>query len=162
MRISTILKMKIHIKQILHESFADYKKCSILICGCTCTWKCGKNLCQNSSLALSPTIEVDVEKIVEEYMKNDLTSAIVFGGLEWMDQFLELLELIEEFRKKTDDDIIVYTGYNKTEIEEKIILLKKHKNIIVKFGRYVPGQQVHFDEVLGVYLSSKNQYGEKL
>ena len=69
----------------------------------------GKNLCQNSSLAKSPTKEVDVEKIVEEYLKNDLTSAIVFGGLEWMDQFLELLELIEAFREKTMDDIVVYT-----------------------------------------------------
>lgn len=70
--------MKIHIKQILPESFADYKKCAMLICGCTCTWKCGKELCQNSELALSPTKEIDVEKIVEDYMKNSLTSAIVF------------------------------------------------------------------------------------
>ena len=101
--------MKIHIKSILHESFSDYKKCSMLICGCKCTWKCGKELCQNSPLAKSPTKEIDVEKIVEEYMKNDLTSAIVFGGLEWMDQFLELLECIEAFRKKTNDDIVIYT-----------------------------------------------------
>ena len=86
-------------------------------------------------------------------MKNDLTSAIVFGGLEWMDQFLELLECIEAFRKKTMDDIIVYTGYDKEEIEEKIILLKKYKNIVVKFGRYVPGQQPHYDKVLRRILS---------
>ena len=38
----------------------------------------GKDLCQNSPLAKTPIIEVDIEKIVEEYMKNDLTSAIVF------------------------------------------------------------------------------------
>ena len=71
--------MKIHIKQILYESFSDYKKCSMLICGCTCTWKCGKELCQNSPLALSPIKEINVEKIVDDYMKNSLTSAIVFG-----------------------------------------------------------------------------------
>lgn len=71
--------MKIHIKSILNESFADYKKCSMVIAGCTCTWKCGKELCQNSKLALSPIIEIDDGKIVEEYLKNDLTSAIVFG-----------------------------------------------------------------------------------
>ena len=81
-------------------------------------------------------------------MKNDLTSAIVFGGLEWMDQFLELLECIEAFREKTMDDIIVYTGYDKTEIEEKIILLKKYSNIIVKFGRFIPNQKPHYDKVL--------------
>lgn len=38
----------------------------------------GKELCQNSPLVKTPTKEIDVEKIVEEYMKNDLTSAIVF------------------------------------------------------------------------------------
>ena len=120
----------------------------MLICGCKCTWKCGKELCQNSQLALSPIKEIEVQKIVEEYLKNDLTSAIVFGGLEWMDQFLELLECIEAFREKTDDDIVIYTGYDKNEIEEHIITLKKFKNIIVKFGRFIPNQKPHFDKVL--------------
>ena len=122
----------------------------------------GKELCQNSPLVKTPTIEVEIEKIVEEYMKNDLTSAIVFGGLEWFDQFLELLECIEAFREKTDDDIIVYTGYDKNEIEEHLMTLKKYKNIIVKFGRFITNQEKHYDEVLGVYLASNNQYGEKL
>ena len=147
--------MKIHIKHILHESFADYKKCSMLICGCTCTWKCGKNLCQNSKLALSPTKEIQIQKIVEEYLKNDLTSAIVFAGLEWMDQSLELLECIEAFREKTMDDIVIYTGYDKNEIEEHIMILKKYKNIIVKFGRYVGGQQPHYDKVLRSIFSKR-------
>lgn len=38
----------------------------------------GKELCQNSPLAKTPTKEIEIEKIVEEYMKNSLTSAIVF------------------------------------------------------------------------------------
>ena len=134
----------------------------MLICGCKCTWKCGKELCQNSPLAKAPTKEIDVEKIVEEYLKNDLTSAIVFGGLEWMDEFLELLECIEAFREKTDDDIVIYTGYDKNEIEEHIITLKKFKNIIVKFGRFIPNQKQHYDEVLGVLLASNNQFAAKI
>ena len=69
----------------------------------------GKELCQNSQLALSPIKEIEVQKIVEEYLKNDLTSAIVFGGLEWMDQFFELIECVHVFREKTDDDIVIYT-----------------------------------------------------
>ena len=77
--------------------------------GSKCTFKCGENLCQNSKLALSPTKEIDVEKIVDNYLKNELTSAIVFGGLEWMDQYLELLECIEAFREKTLNDIVIYT-----------------------------------------------------
>ena len=108
----------------------------------------GKELCQNSPLAKTTTKEIDVEKIVEEYMKNELTSAIVFGGLEWMDQFLELLECIEAFRENTLDDIIIYTGYYKEEIPEHLMILKKFKNIIIKYGRYIPEQQPHFDKVL--------------
>ena len=61
-----------------------------------------------------------------------------------------------------NDDIIIYTGYDKNEIEDQIMILKKYKNIIVKFGRYVPGQQAHFDKVLGVELASDNQYAEKI
>ena len=81
-------------------------------------------------------------------MKNELTSAIVFGGLEFMDQFLELIECVHAFREKTDDDIVVYTGYDKEEIPEHLMTLKKYKNIIVKFGRYIPNQKKHFDKIL--------------
>ena len=41
-------------------------------------------------------------------------------------------------------------------------LLKQYKNIYIKFGRYVPNQNEHYDEVLGVKLVSDNQYGEKI
>ena len=122
----------------------------------------GKELCQNSPLAKTPTKEIEVEKIVEDYMKNSLTSAIVFGGLEWFDQYLELLQCVDASREKTNDDIVVYTGYDKTEIEEHLMILKKFKNIIVKFGRYIPNQKPHYDPVLGVYLASNNQFAEKI
>ena len=65
-----------------------------------------------------------------------------------MDQFLELLECIEALREKTMDDIVVYTGYNKEEIEEHLMTFKKYKNIIVKFGRFIPNQKPHYDKVL--------------
>ena len=72
------------------------------------------------------------------------------------------MECIHAFREKTDDDIVVYTGYNKEEIPEHLMILKKYKNIIMKYGRYIPNKEKHFDEVLGVYLASDNQYGEKI
>lgn len=53
-------------------------------------------------------------------------------------------------------------GYDRNEIEEHIMILKKYKNIIVKFGRYIPNQKKHFDPVLGVELASDNQHAEKL
>lgn len=45
---------------------------------------------------------------------------------------------------------------------DKFHVLSEYKNIVVKFGRYIPGQEKHYDEVLGVYLASDNQYAEKI
>lgn len=122
----------------------------------------GKELCQNSPLAKTPTKEIEIEKIVEDYLKNELTSAIVFGGLEWMDQFLELIECIEAFRKKTNDDIIVYTGYDKNEIPEHLMTLKKYKNIIMKFGRFIPNQKPHYDKILRSFTSFRQPVWRKI
>lgn len=62
----------------------------------------------------------------------------------------------------TQDDIVIYTGYYKEEIEEYIDELKMFPNLIVKFGRYIPNHEKHFDEVLGIYLASDNQYAERI
>ena len=56
----------------------------------------------------------------------------------------------------------IYTGYYPEEIQDELKQLQKYKNIIIKFGRFIPGQEPHYDEVLGVYLASDNQYGEVL
>lgn len=78
------------IKAIVDENFQDYKETSMFIATATCTWKCGKELCQNSPLALSPVIEVRDCEIVQRYLVNPLTTAIVVGGLEPFDQVREL------------------------------------------------------------------------
>ena len=36
----------------------------------------------------------------------------------------------------------------------------KWENIIIKFGRYIPNQEKHYDDVLGIELASDNQYAE--
>lgn len=152
------------IKQILFEDFIQYKKCSMFIGTAFCDWKCCKEancaICQNLPLANAPIIDIDNTKLVAAYMNNPLTEAVVFGGLEPMDQFDELVELINEFRKQTKDPVIIYTGYNKEEISEKIQILKKIPNIIAKFGRFIPNRESHFDKVLGVYLANQEQYAE--
>ena len=38
--------------------------------------------------------------------------------------------------------------------------LELYENIIVKFGRYVPNQLPHYDNVLGIKLASDNQYAK--
>jgi hypothetical protein len=41
-------------------------------------------------------------------------------------------------------------------------MLWDYKNIIIKYGRYIPNQTPHYDEVLGVYLASDNQYAVRI
>ena len=154
------------IKQLIDEDFSNYKKASMLIGFPKCNWKCekecGMRVCQNSALATAKDISIRSDKIVERYMDNPITSAIVCGGLEPMDSWEDLSRLIICIRQQTNDDIVIYTGYNPEEISYAIRWLQMFPNIIVKFGRFVPGEERHYDEVLGVYLASNNQYAEKI
>ena len=156
------------VKQIIDEDFVNYKKPSMFIAFPSCTWKCekecGKRVCQNSALATAPNIEVLPDEIAVRYVDNSLTKAIVIAGLEPLDNYEELVELIHIIRikHKCDDDIVVYTGYNRAEIEQKLSIIKKFKNIIIKFGRYIPDQNSHYDDTLGVTLASDNQYAERI
>jgi len=154
------------IKQLIDEDFVNYKLPSLFIAFPKCTFKCdkeyGKRVCQNSILATSPNINININDLVKRYLNNSITNAIVIGGLEPFDNFDDLLTLISKFRKYTDDDIVIYTGYYKNEIENQINQLKKFKNIIIKFGRYIPNQKPHYDKTLGVNLASDNQYAEKI
>lgn len=150
---------------IIDEDFVNYKKASMYIAFPNCTFKCGKDLCQNSPLAKQERVEISYESIVRRYLKNNYTNAIVFAGLEPFDSYIDVELLISEFRIYTEDDIVIYTGYNKDEIEKEIIYFRdicNYKNIIVKFGRYIPNQEPHYDEVLGVKLASDNQYAERI
>ena len=154
------------VKNIIFEDFVNYKKPSMLIgfpkCSFKCEKECGSQVCQNSKLAKSPDIEISYDNIINRYLKNNISEAIVCGGLEPFDSWRDLLLLINAFRLYVDDDIVIYTGYNKEEIKEKIHQLKQYPNIIIKFGRFIPNQPHHIDEILGVELASPNQYAEKI
>ena len=155
------------IKQIIDEDFVNYKESSMFIVFSTCTLKCEKEcgikgMCQNTQLANTTEIEYDDDQLIQRYVDNQITKAIVFGGLEPFDRFDEMFEFIEKFRQVDNSTIAIYTGYYKDEIVDKIRLLKQFPNIIVKFGRFIPNQQPHYDEVLGINLASDNQYAEKI
>lgn len=155
------------IKGIRDEDFTQYKKPSMFVIFPYCDFKCdkdsGKKICQNSHLATSKSIEVTEFSIVERYLKNPITQAIVIGGLEPFDSYMELMRLVSLFRTETQDDIVIYTGYEKKEIENNMLrYLSIYRNIIVKFGRFVPDKESHYDEVLGVNLASPNQYAERI
>lgn len=159
------------IKDIIDEDFVNYKKPSMVIafpyCSFKCDKECGRAVCQNSPLANEPNIEISYDDLIERYLNNGITSAIVCQGLEPLDSDspFDIMALLTFLRKKynLDDDFVIYTGYNKDEIEDWIIdSLKNFGNVIIKYGRYIPNQEPHYDEVLGVNLASDNQYAERL
>lgn len=132
----------------------------------TCSWKCdrecGMQVCQNSALASVPIKNIDFKTIVNRYINNPITSSVVCGGLEPFDTWDDLYWLVTHLRMSTQDDIVIYTGYYKEEIEVYIDELKVFPNIIIKFGRYIPNREKHFDKVLEVCLASDNQYAERI
>ena len=146
------------------EDFSNYKLPSMFIIFPMCDWKCdkecGKRVCQNSTLAETPIKDIDVNILIEKYLNNPISKAVVCGGLEPLDSWSDLLLFIEKFRTKSQDDVVIYTGYYKEEITDKIDILKRYDNIILKLGRFIPGHRSHYDEVLGIYLASDNQYAE--
>jgi len=156
------------LKNIIDEDFQDYKKPSMMLATCFCDWKClvekdlDIHICQNSELAHQDNIEVSVDKIINRYLSNPITQAIVIAGLEPIKQLLEILFFIYQFRKKCNDDVVIYTGYYPEEIIEEVEMLKKYNNIFIKFGRYIPNSNGIWDEVLGVYLVSQNQFAIKI
>ena len=156
------------LKGLRDEDFTQYKKPSMFVIFPSCSFKCCKEgnfpleTCQNCELVKAKSIEMSSKQLVDRYISNPITSALTCGGMEPFDSWEDLKDLIKEFRNKTNDDCIIYTGFYPEEIQDKIEWLKHFDNVIIKFGRYQPNQTSHFDETLGIQLSSPNQYARKI
>lgn len=160
------------LKGIQDEVVGDYKKTAMQLVFPKCSFKCdienGCKMCQNSSLAHAPDVIISVEDLVKRYLSNPLTHAVVLGGLEPFDTFDTMLLFIRMLREnyECNDDIVIYTGYTEQEINLSFSAvyhqLRSYPNIIIKFGRFRPGQEPHYDEVLGIKLISDNQYAKKV
>lgn len=145
-----------------------YKKPSMHLGFPVCDFKCdreyGSPICQNSKLARSNNILISVNDVIKRYIDNPITRAVVIGGLEPFDSLCMLVKFIEKFRENSNDDIVIYTGYYHHEIDSIIDTLIElgFKNIIIKFGRYIPNDKPIFSDVLGVELASSNQYAKMI
>lgn len=161
------------VKGIDECDFVNYKKPSMFIAFPQCSFKCGRANCQNSELALAPDIEISKEEICERYITNPITEAFVFGGLDPVDTFMDMISLIDCIRNKYNimDDIVIYTGYTEAEMQKGLFskdpevgahnfkcMIHTYPNIIIKYGRYIPNEGKHFDKELGIELVSNNQY----
>lgn len=134
-----------------------------------CSFKCDKEngclMCQNSSLVHEPTHNVSARALIERYISNPISKAVVFGGLEPFDTSAELERFIKilRYNYRNNNDVVIYTGYTEEELTanpyyERIL---NYGNIIIKYGRFRPNQTPHYDEILGVNLASDNQYARR-
>ena len=159
------------VRKLLTERFQDYKVPSMYLGTCFCDWKCCPDkpyVCQNNPIANLPVTDIPDDEILDTYLSDPITEAIIIAGLEPLLQIREVCNLI---RRAVERDIrttfVIYTGYTVCEArrigffdELKTTGYGNGVNIVVKYGRYVPNQQPHFDETLGVELASDNQYAE--
>ena len=158
------------LKGIIDEDFVNYKKPAMVLefpkCNFKCDKECGMQVCQNSALASAPIISTTYASIYHRYANNPITQAIVMQGLEPFDSINDVIGFIQYVRKfeQCNDDIVIYTGYKEEELELTLNAFKifNFPNIIIKFDRYIPNQQPHYDEVLGIKLASDNQYAKKI
>lgn len=155
--------------------FNDYKKISLYLpIGISCTGKCMYEIekqcgyikpewrCQNEILYHKQPVILQIDDIINYYKENVLLEAIIMSGLEPFDNFSDCLGFINKFRQVSEDDICIYSGYYPEEIQGYIDILKQFKNIIIKFGRFIPDSDKRYDDVLGVWLASDNQYAERI
>ncbi len=159
------------VRKLLTERFQDYKVPSMYLASCFCDWKCCPDkpyVCQNNPIANLPVTDIPNDEILDTYLSDPITEAIIIAGLEPLLQANEVCSLI---RRAVERDIrttfVIYTGYTVCEARDigffdelKATGYGKDVQVIIKYGRYVPEQQPHFDEVLGVDLASDNQYAE--
>ena len=149
------------------EDTANYKKISMFIGTPYCSGKCWRELgldssiCQNDRLRDGNKLCIYINDLIELYDNHPLCEAVVFGGMEPLDSVEDLNTFVMNFRHRHLDPIVIYTGYTEKEAQEKLKYILLHENIVVKYGRYIPDQPRHYDEVLGVRLASPNQYAKK-
>lgn len=154
------------LKGLIDYDICNYKKPAMFLifpyCSFKCDKECGVSVCQNSALAREPVISVNIADIIQRYLNNPLTHAVVCGGLEPFDSKDDLYVFMDRFRRRSMDPIIIYTGYTEEELQDEMPILQDFDNIIVKFGRFIPNSPHIYDAILGVELASDNQYAKHI
>lgn len=109
--------MAIRYKEIIHERVEDAPFIGALICGISCSRGCTD--CINQHLKDKYYVRCDSGAIINRIKKNPINEGIIFAGLEWTEQPLELLELAQ---KASDAKlkIMIYTGYELDEFYARI------------------------------------------
>lgn len=148
--------------------FNDYKKVGLYVPTSHCTFKCvteanAKGIkfieCQNHALAgCSKRIDMSAKEIYDIAQNDVFVEAIILSGLDPLDSFEETMKFVDEFRKLSDMELVIFTGYKEEEISDKIEMLSKYNGITMKVGRYDPTIPAKYDPIGEVTLATGNQY----
>ena len=167
------------LRELIDEDFVNYYKPSMFIGVPYCDFKCNKEagtkVCHNLKLVMQRLVRISVKELIERYLANPITKAIVFGGLEPFYLYREnetiidtagniasfLMELRHTYKCK--DDVVIYTGYTEEEIFKgrNGFIVPALFPLVIKYGRYIPNNESHIDPVLQVKLASSNQYAKR-
>lgn len=157
------------VRGVVEEDFINYRLPSMFITSCFCDFKCCTEhgldigVCQNAPLVQSEIREVSDYVIYQHFASNPITKAVVIGGMEPIMQFDEVKALLKLFRDNGDkSDFVIYTGYYPGEIRDELHALERFENVVVKFGRFIPDVPGRYDDVLGIELSSDNQFAIRI
>lgn len=161
------------VRKLLTERFQDYKFPCMYISACWCDWKCcpdHPDICQNSPVARMPIKDIPDDEILDLYESDPITQAIVIAGLEPLIQANEVIGLIRRaVERNIRTTFIIYTGYTADEAQAAgfhdmlcTTGFGSGVNVVIKYGRFIPGRQPHLDSLLGVELVSDNQYARQI
>lgn len=142
-------------KGIEHGIVTDAPFVGARICAITCSNNCPD--CINKHL-LGPEYEIKEAyaiDIVCDVMANSINRGIILGGLEWTEQPLEMLALIQAAHIM-GIETMVYTHLTLKEFLTQFPELKGRK-IYVKCGDFRKDARGYMDEKHDVYLASGNQ-----
>lgn len=109
--------MEIRYKTIIHERTEDAPFVGALISAIDCTNRCKG--CFNKHLFKLTTKTSSGEDIITNIYENKFNKGIIFGGLEWSNQGMELLELCKLASAKKLE-IMIYTGYSLSDFFIKL------------------------------------------
>ena len=128
--------MKIKIKRIEHEIKEDAPFVGALICANNCNFKCKD--CFNVHMKKEKTKITTEDEIIKEVLSNPFNKGIIFGGLEWSEQCVELLHIA---RVGCDNnlEIMIYTGCETLNefhqrVGEQILALPEYRHARPTFG----------------------------
>lgn len=130
-----------------------------LISAISCPFSCED--CINDPLK-DPTFDtIDCDEFLDSIANDPFIDGVIYAGLEWSQQSLELYFLLKGSIKR-NLKVILYTWYpNLDTLCEALPFMKEFigSGIYVKFGKYDNKNLSHSDNVhYGVSLASNNQY----